>query len=123
MVMPSVDIFPDIRTDSDLQMAIFSFPPDEIEKYDRASRELILATLARKAEAVGVRLPDYYISSQQDLDRVDAYQALVGFVPVSLLGQVNEMWGTDFTSLEQYSIAADALKEATPRLVVYSQED
>lgn len=121
--MPSVDIFPDIHTESDLQMAIFSFPPDEIEKYDRASRELILATLARKAEAVGVRLPDYYISNPQDLDRVDAYQTMIGFVPVSLLGQVNEMWGTDFTSLEQYSVATEALRQSTPRLVVYSQDD
>jgi len=110
--MPAVDLFPDIKSVKALQQALFSYPPNEIEKYDLASRQLILSTLIAKAEAVSHKLPDYYYSTHTHPELIDAYQAKIGYVPMSLLDQVNEAWAGNFETLEQYYEFISVYKKA-----------
>ena len=100
--MPAVDLFPDLKTVKDLQQVLFSYPPDEIEKYDLPSRQLILSTLMAKAEAITHKLPDYYYHAHAHPEIIDAFQTKIGYVPMSLLDQVNEAWAGNFETLEQY---------------------
>lgn len=112
--MPAVDLFPDVTSVPTLQQALFSYPPSEIEKYDTESRNLILSTLIRKAEAVQFKLPDYYMIQHRHPQLIDGFHAQIGFIPLSLLDQVNELWGASFDSLEQYADFIAVYKTANP---------
>lgn len=116
--MPAVDLFPDVKSANDLQQALFSFPPEELEKYDRESRQLILHCLKERALAVDSKLPDYYQHTFEHPEVVDSFHELIGFVPLSILCQVNEMWGADFETLEQYMSFIRTQREAVPTVAI-----
>ena len=122
--MPAVELFPDIHSANDLQQALFSFPPEELEKYDRESRQLILHCLKEKADAHSATLPSYYETTLNHPEIIDSFHDLIGFVPLSLLCQVNEMWGADFESLEQYMGFIRMQRNAVPTVAIgeYSDE-
>lgn len=116
--MPAVELFPDIHSAYDLQQALFSFPPEELEKYDRESRQLILQCLKDKAEASKTELPAYYESTFKHPEVIDSFHDLIGFVPLSILCQVNEMWGEDFESLEQYMSFIQVQRESVSTVAI-----
>ena len=116
--MPAVDLFPDVTTAGSLQQALFSFPPEELEKYDRESRQLILSTLLSKAEAVQSALPSYYVNLHAHPEQVDDFHEKIGFIPVALLEQVNEEWAAEFESLEQYAAFLSVYRASNPQVAL-----
>ena len=99
-----MSLFKDVRDTSALAAVLASFTEDDLIKYDRESRSLIVSELQCLCLRFRVVMPLYLRNAGIRDDVYDQQAMLRGITPRPLLDYVNEDFDASFRSIDEFQL-------------------